>query len=60
LLLDDWKKMDDIMLKYEPITFDRLRAGDPKLKDDKEWNRFMETVIMPARKIDIPDKKYNN
>lgn len=60
LSVEQWKQMDDMTLKYDPVTFDRLKKGDPKLEDEKAWDAFMRTVVFPQRKIDIPPRKYMN
>lgn len=60
LTIEQWKQMDDFTLKYDPVTFDRLKKGDPKLEDEKAWDDLMKTVIFPQRKIDIPPRKYMN
>ena len=60
LSVEDWKNMDDMTLKYDPSTFDRLKEADPKLQDEKAWDQFMRTIVVPQRKIDIPPRKYDN
>jgi hypothetical protein len=60
LTVEEWKRMDDMIMKYDPATFDRLKKGDPKLEKDAAWDNFMKTVVVPERKVDIPPRKYNN
>ena len=36
--------------KFEIDTLERLKAGEPKLQDDKEWDRFARKVLLPAQK----------
>ena len=38
--------------KYEVVTFERLKLGNPELQDDREWNRFYKSVVLPAKKAD--------
>jgi len=53
LTIEQWKEMPPEE-KYDEATFDRLREADPKLKKRREWDKFMKTVVIPERKIDIP------
>jgi hypothetical protein len=38
--------------KYTVDTFERLKLGDPKLQDQREWDRFTKAVLIPNRKKD--------
>lgn len=53
LTVEQWKTLP-ISEKYDEATFERLKLQDSKLKSDREWEKFMKTVIIPERKIDIP------
>lgn len=53
LSVDQWREMS-ATAKYEFETFERLKAGDPKLKNPKRWKMFMKNVIVPQRMKDIP------
>jgi len=55
LTIAEWHALADTEKKYEPETLDRLKLADPKLNDEDEWGRFMFTVVVPARKKDMPD-----
>jgi hypothetical protein len=54
LSVAEWQTLSDAEQKYAPETFERLKKGDPKLNDDREWNKFFHTVVVPNRKKDIP------
>ncbi|MEL7496547.1 MAG: hypothetical protein AAFN77_02990 [Planctomycetota bacterium] len=51
--VEAWKELE-VAEKYEPETLDRLKLNDPKLKNERNWNRFMRDVVVPERRIDIP------
>jgi hypothetical protein len=53
LTVAQWQTLD-VEQKYAPETFDRLKQGDPKLQDPREWDNFFASVIVPNRKKDIP------
>lgn len=53
ITVDEWRDLDPSE-KYDPATFDRLKLNDPKLQNEQEWERFMKTVVLPERKIEIP------
>ena len=53
LTIEEWKELD-VLVKYELKTFERLKAGNPKLKKKKVWDQFMFQVVVPERKKDIP------
>ncbi|MEQ8790305.1 MAG: hypothetical protein RIC55_28675 [Pirellulaceae bacterium] len=53
LSVDEWKQLP-VDVKYENDTFERLKLNDPKLKQDRAWEQFMRTVVVPERKKDIP------
>jgi hypothetical protein len=53
LTVEQWKELP-VQLKYEVDTFERLKAGNPKLQEPKEWEKFNRQVLLPAKKKDIP------
>ena len=53
LTVQEWKDLDPLV-KYNPSTFERIKEGNPKLKNKKAWDRFMVQVVVPERKKDIP------
>lgn len=53
LTFEDWKAMP-AEAKYRGATFERLKLGDPKLQDDRAWDKFQREVVLPARKKDPP------
>ncbi|MCZ2342805.1 MAG: hypothetical protein LC104_13600 [Bacteroidales bacterium] len=55
----EWKRLPPEE-KYQIVTFERLKFGNPELYDEKKWNRFYRTEILPQQKKDfakIPSKK---
>jgi uncharacterized protein YcfL len=53
LTIEDWKKLPAAE-KYDVVTFERLKSGNPKLQDEREWNKFTRDVVMPAKKQEQP------
>ena len=53
LSVEEWKSLE-VAEKYAPETLDRLKASDPKLSDERHWDKFMIGVVVPERKKDIP------
>ncbi|MEO2088405.1 MAG: hypothetical protein ABGY75_02775 [Gemmataceae bacterium] len=56
LTVEQWKTLPADQ-KYEVATFERLKAGDPKLQEPKAWEKFNRDVLLPARKKDFPNGK---
>jgi hypothetical protein len=53
LTVEQWKVLP-VQLKYEVETFERLKQGNPKLQEPKEWEKFTREVLLPAKKKDLP------
>lgn len=53
LTVEEWKELEPLV-KYNPSTFERVKEGDPKLKNKKAWDRFMTRVVAPERRKDLP------
>lgn len=53
LTVEQWKALP-AESKYEASTLERLKLGDPKLQDEREWDQFARKVLIPARKKDFP------
>ncbi|HEV7280451.1 MAG TPA: hypothetical protein VGN57_09595 [Pirellulaceae bacterium] len=51
----EWHAMEDLGVKYDPLSFERLQLGDPSLRSDAAWNRFFQTVVVPEQKKDFPN-----
>ena len=51
----EWHAMEDLGVKYDPISFERLQLGDPSLRSDAAWNKFFQTVVIPEQKKDFPN-----
>lgn len=56
LTLEQWKALPP-EAKYEIDTLERLKQGNPKLQDQREWDRFTRDVLLPAKKKDQPNGK---
>lgn len=54
LTVEQWKAMPPDQ-KYQIETFERLKAGNPKFQNQKEWDKFTREVILPAKKKDVPN-----
>jgi hypothetical protein len=50
----EWHAMEDLTLKYDPQSFERLQLGDPSLKSDAAWNKFFKDVVVKERAKDFP------
>lgn len=53
LSVAEWRELP-VGEKYDEATFDRLKLQDPKLKEDRNWARFMAETVVPERKKDLP------
>lgn len=53
LSVTQWKELP-VAEKYDPTTFERLKLNDPKLQRKPAWDKFMEEVVVPERKKDVP------
>lgn len=53
ITVESWKALD-VDVKYEPEIFDRLKLNEPRLSNERNWDRFMRDVIVPERRKDIP------
>jgi hypothetical protein len=51
----EWHAMEDLGVKYDPVSFERLQLGDPSLRSDAAWKKFFQTVIIPEQKKDFPN-----
>lgn len=51
LMQSEWQALPPDK-KYEIETLERLKLGDPKLQDQRAWDKFTKTVILPAKKKD--------
>jgi hypothetical protein len=55
LTVEEWHKIP-FEEKYEIETFERLKAGNPKLQNQRAWDQFTRSVILPSRKRDLPNQ----
>lgn len=54
LTVEQWKALP-AQTKYEVDTMERLKLGDPKLQDQRTWDKFTREVLLPAKKKDRLD-----
>ena len=52
LTMETWQKYPPEK-KYDVGTIERLKSDVPKFSDEREWNRFMKTVLIPGRKKEL-------
>ncbi|VTR97395.1 hypothetical protein [Tuwongella immobilis] len=53
LTLESWKTLP-ISEKYEIDTLERLKLSDPKFQNQRQWDQFTRTVLLPAKRRDLP------
>ncbi len=51
LTLDAWKALAPPG-KYDIDALERLKQGEPKLQDERAWQKFSRDVLLPAKKKD--------
>ena len=56
LTLEQWQALP-AEAKYQVPNLERLKDGDPKFRDDREWDKFMRTVVNPGKKKALPATK---
>lgn len=56
LTVAEWKTMLP-QQKYEIGTLERLKVGEPRLQNDREWERFLYTVVAPGKRAELPGGK---
>jgi hypothetical protein len=54
LTLTEWKTLPPAT-KYEIETLERLKRGEPSLREQRPWDHFSRTVLLPARRKEQPD-----
>ncbi|MCE9534441.1 MAG: hypothetical protein K8T89_25460 [Planctomycetes bacterium] len=50
--LAEWRTMPSPQ-KYEPEVLERLKIGEPKMQNQKEWDVFYHAEFEPGRKRDL-------
>ncbi|PQO38909.1 hypothetical protein C5Y96_03290 [Blastopirellula marina] len=53
LTVDQWKQLP-VGEKYDEATLERLRMEEKSLQSGRSWKKFMNEVVMPEMKKDIP------
>ncbi|MCE9562457.1 MAG: hypothetical protein K8U57_10435 [Planctomycetes bacterium] len=56
LTIEQWKALP-AEAKYQVPNLERLKDGDPKFKDEREWEKFLRTVVNPGKKKELPAVK---
>jgi hypothetical protein len=56
LTVEEWKKLPT-QAKFEIETFERLKRGDPKLMDQRTWDKLYREVILPSKRKEMPGVK---
>lgn len=51
LTLADWNAMP-ANEKYRADSYERLKLGEPKFQDEKNWDQFYRKTVLPGRKRD--------
>lgn len=54
LTVEQWKQMP-AEVKYDIGTLERLKEGNPKLYQPREWNRFTREVLLPMKRQELPN-----
>lgn len=52
LTLEQWRALPAAS-KYQAETFERLKLGQPALRDERAWQHFTRTVVLPAKQKDL-------
>lgn len=52
ITVEQWKLLPNDQ-KFDPATYDRLKAKDPSLKKEDNWEELMNEVIAPALKENV-------
>ncbi len=58
LTLGEWKGLP-APARYEIETLERLKAGNPGLREQRAWERFTREVVLPLKRKDAaarPDR----
>jgi hypothetical protein len=53
LTVEQWQGLPQSQ-KYEAPVYERLKAGNTALRDERAWYKFNREVIMPQKKRDLP------
>lgn len=56
LTVEQWKALPPPG-KYDVDTLERLKDGDPKLREPQAWAKFSREVLLPAKKKDRAGEK---
>lgn len=56
LTVEEWKTLPT-QVKFEIETFERLRRGNPKLQEQRDWDKFTREVILPSKRKEMPGTK---
>ncbi len=53
LTVEQWKALPPAE-KYDGVALERLRKHDEKLKSNRAWKKFMQEVVGPEMRVDMP------
>jgi len=56
LTVEAWQALP-VEVKYTIDTFERLRQSNAKFREQRDWDRFTRTVLLPAKKKDLATKR---
>ena len=56
LTLSDWNAMP-ASEKYRAESYERLKLGEPKFRDEKNWDPFYRKTVLPGRKKDLGESR---
>lgn len=45
LSVEEWRKIDEAHVKFDPDTFERLKKGNPKLNTRAGWDAFYRAEV---------------
>ncbi|MFO0865440.1 MAG: hypothetical protein U0744_12445 [Gemmataceae bacterium] len=53
LTMEEWMKLPPES-KFTVETFEKLKAGEPSLQNEKAWAKFAKETVASARKKELP------
>lgn len=56
LTVAEWKALPAEQ-KYQAEAYERLKLGEPKFKDERAWDQFFKSTVVPGRKKEQTDAK---
>jgi hypothetical protein len=59
LTMEEWRKLPP-ETKFTVAAFERLKAGEPSLQQEKAWAKFAKETVAPARSRELPKQPWNH